>query len=1137
MKKTLLSALMFGSLIVATGALTSCKDYDDDINANTEAIANVRTSLDKVKTDLESEISSLKTQLEAKDAELTTAVQKAQTAADDAKKAAEKEATRAAAAEAALAGRIKTAEETLQKINDALEKDYVKKDDLKDIYAQLEAVQSGLGDQLKSINELKQGLADEETARKAVAADLAQQKEALEQLKSTVATLKATIDVDKINTKIDELTSSIESIQKSLDDKASVADLTKVQNELDAKINKALAQINDLNVLLKQSLRSLVFNPDLYYYGVEGTKLLTLDAKEYTLDAAKYNVEDASTKSDQHYIYHSKDAFQVLSFTANYYMNPSSTDPKSIKGVSLISDDKDFIMGRGAAAGLTVKNYKAENGMLSVDLDVADKSKIKSVLNDKMITVFAAVANIKNGEKDTTITSDFATVVKDEAKFLYIFHKTGEGIPAYNVPNTCDKCLPKCTITTSAGLGHLFQTGYNAGKQYAPQDSCNWNSTLDLRKLVETHYVDVDGKEKVFDATKYGLSYKFELVGLHMGDNKTSESAHAAINPEDGYTFRPQMPNYDKDNVGTQQAYGSKQDRQTIGRTPLVRVSLVDATGKVYAYGYIRIKITEAGKTPEQTKSQYIAYTGDNWSFNQECTAPGFSFNTKWIQTEYDLYNMLGMTRVEFEKGYTPDYKSGNVFKQYVLTAVGTKNVISNPETDQNTTYYTDAAFKAATKEYGTISHVSDAATSEDGTRTSIIRWNMTGAQAYEAMKAGKPVQVAVRYISNIAGKPDVYVVMNTGKVTITKPSATVNWADAIIPNYWYKTNATAGKTGTDEIHANVPTPEDAASRGQNVAYFSDMFSNVFEGNFVSGASLFEKMLTISDNTAKKEYAAKELTIDFIFDKSNNGHQYKGISGTTYTMAVENNGKNLVAKTSPADAGQVVAKITGDNYKNQAATYQETEYAKDLLNYHAHNALDNNTLVAVVGIKAVNKCNKPLEINGKTFDVRFLRPINVKDNGAEIEDANITKVQEIKMSDLVLFNDFRDAWDNKQDVWMPYTYNAGYTKYYGIKSIKVDGVSNGQRISLNTKVTTSLGNQDANEINKTLKSVSDQVDFYYIENSTTDMSKNVLRYTNLSSTLSAFKVKVPVTVEYYWGKIHTYAVINVKSSVHNAKRH
>lgn len=32
----------------------------------------------------------------------------------------------------------------------------------------------------------------------------------------------------------------------------------------------------------------------------------------------------------------------VLDFQANYNMNPSSTDPKSIKDVTLLSDDKDF---------------------------------------------------------------------------------------------------------------------------------------------------------------------------------------------------------------------------------------------------------------------------------------------------------------------------------------------------------------------------------------------------------------------------------------------------------------------------------------------------------------------------------------------------------------------------------------------------------------------------------------------------------------------------------------------------------------------------------------------------------------------------------------------------------------------------
>jgi len=45
MKKKLLSALMFGALIVASGSLTSCKDYDDDIQANTEQIQKLTSEV------------------------------------------------------------------------------------------------------------------------------------------------------------------------------------------------------------------------------------------------------------------------------------------------------------------------------------------------------------------------------------------------------------------------------------------------------------------------------------------------------------------------------------------------------------------------------------------------------------------------------------------------------------------------------------------------------------------------------------------------------------------------------------------------------------------------------------------------------------------------------------------------------------------------------------------------------------------------------------------------------------------------------------------------------------------------------------------------------------------------------------
>ena len=1134
-KKKIFGYLFMGLLAAgATGTVTSCKDYDDDINKNASDIKSLQKALEDQKSTLESEISSLKTQLEAKDAELTNAIQKAQSAADDAKKAAVDEATRAAAAEAALDARLKTAESALESIEAVLANkvDQSEYDNtVRDIYAKIETVQSGLADQLRQTELLQKGLADEVAARKAVEEDLKQQKEALATLTKTVEELSAKFGTltDKFNTlneNLNELQNVINDAENGLDSKASVAQLTEVQNALDAKINKVLADMNVLNVLLKQSLRSLVFVPDLYNWGVEGTRLLTLDAPKYTLDQAKYNVEDASTKADNHYVYPSVDAFQVLDFQANYNMNPSSTDPNSIKDVTLLSDDKDFYT-RAAAAGLSVKDFtvnpEGKPGILSVNLDVTNKNAIKSVTNDDMITVFAVQAHINNGAQDTTITSDWATVIKDEAKHLYLFHKNGP--TSYNVMQSdADDDVPSCVARNVAGLGHLIHTGYEAGKVTAPQDSCNWNDSIDLKKLVETHYVDVDGAEKVFDADKYGLSYKFELVGLYKGDNNTSESAHAAIN---GSTFRPQMPNYDKDNVGTQQPYGYKQDRQTIGRTPLVRVSLVDKNGNVYAYGYIRIKITEAGATPAGKTSQYISYTGNDYSYNQECLLPSWSHQTTWIQTEYDLYNMVGMTREEFEASYKPDYTATDVFKQYTLKKVGTKHEVSNPETDQNTVYYTDAEFAAATKDYGTVKHYADAATTEDGTRTSIIRWNMTGQQAYDALKDGKPVQIAVRYISNVTGKPDVYVVMNTGNVTITKPSATVKWTDAIISNYWYATNATAGKSGTDEIHANVPSPEDAATRGLTVATFSDMFSNVFDGNFVSGKSLFSQMMTIKDQTKLGEYAANNLTVNFIFDKSNVGRTYKGLSGQTYTMALSSDAKSLVAKKSASDNGQVVAKITGTNYKNEAATYQETDYAKDLLNYTAHNALNSDFLVATIGIKAVNKCDKELPVEGETFDVRFLRPLNVIDNNAEIEDANIVQVQEIKIVDLVKFNDWRDAWDH-ETAYGPYTFNTGYTKYYGIKSIKVDGVANGNRISNNSNVKTNLGQNDGEWVS--LKSVSDQVDFYYVENSDNDASQNILRYTNLSSTLSDFDVQVPVTVEYYWGKLHAYATIHVKST-------
>ena len=51
MKKRFISKLLMAALVVVTmGVFSSCKDYDDDINANTALINQLQTQVDALKT-------------------------------------------------------------------------------------------------------------------------------------------------------------------------------------------------------------------------------------------------------------------------------------------------------------------------------------------------------------------------------------------------------------------------------------------------------------------------------------------------------------------------------------------------------------------------------------------------------------------------------------------------------------------------------------------------------------------------------------------------------------------------------------------------------------------------------------------------------------------------------------------------------------------------------------------------------------------------------------------------------------------------------------------------------------------------------------------------------------------------------
>ncbi len=1070
-KKKIFGYLFMGLLAAgATGTVTSCKDYDDDINNNKSAIQALQSDLAKAKTDLESEISSLKTQLETANGTL-----KALSGKVDANTA---DITKAKSDIAGLESRLKTAEDAIKSINTTLALKADQKaleDSCASIYGKLESVTDGLGKSLKS----------EKDDRVAADADLQQQIDALNKLIGNGS-------VDDAKTVYEKLLADVKALQEKTQD-LDVEALTSQLQGLSNSIDKINANINVLNVLLEKSLRSLVFIPQSYYWGVEATKLLYLDF-DYVDDQAWISDMNWDKKEAKGYDddtrYATAEGTKVLTFAATYHMNPSSAklDNKTTK-VSVESGDLEYVNTRAAAAGFSVKSWAAENGVLTVNLDAKDPAKIKSVKDNQMITNFATKVNVATkNDKDTTITSDYATLYTEKVSDLKLALTNNE-VNNHLFATAAKSALSPCHFESGTSYGHLMQTVNEASKVFDAQVFCNWNQTLDLRTLVETHYYkNVEKKFAKLDESTFNANFKyvFTLTALYKGTNATDESAHAAI-ASDGYTFRPQAPTAD----GKQAAYGSEQVRaQEVGRTPVVRVTLVDQqTGKVYDYGYIRIKIVGENVSPVDKS---ISYQGADYAYNGECTHNGWSFATKWYITEQDLYKELGLTREEFEKNYTLDGDDENL-TQYQAGKNGKFQVL------------------AETRKIGIASTVKDKGTDPDGTKSSILKWELTGDEAFQLFvtdkKAGESIAIKYKSADKTVG-PDVYVVFKTGKLVGTLPSASLDLDPQKNATVWAAKDGVAG-SGKYELDMNVNSPNDHKIKANGDKPFQKTLAEAFVGNKIDAAAILTNLV---DKTAGKEYEASKLKLDLKFAKANEDKEFKGVSGTTYVLKVADKGKTLEAEIKGTRATQAVVKIVGDDVNAQMAVYQETEFAKDLLNYKKHNELDENTLTAIVGIYAKNACHE-LPLTNNTFNVRFLRPLNITNTSAEVEDAG-TEAQVIDLMSLLTFTDWRDAWQD------------GYDKFYGIKGVKVADVNDGQKISINSKV---LTDQNGNTKMVPLQSVNGAIDFVY--------SDGELTYKNYNTTTADFKVQIPVVVTYDWGEVPQTIIVNVKRTHSNAKKH
>lgn len=1154
---------MFGALAVASTTFTSCKDYDDDIKDLQTQIDAISPALESTKTALQQEISNLKSELQAKDAELATLIQQAKDAANSAAAdaaanadAISQEIVRAMAAEAALEASIDAAETALTNVNNTiadLKSGKLDKSEfeakLVEIYAAVESVRTDLGKEIKAnYDELKKGLDDEAIARKAVADDLAEQVKALEKLDARVKAIegdylkaadkKALEDkiaaaqkllqdqIDKLKTDVNTNTSDIATLKDSVKD-------------IYDKITEVNSEIAVLNVFVSGQLRSLVFKPQVYYWGVEAMKAANL--KYVYITDTKWKAADADTKEAVGYSecarYTHTAGSTAKDLVAHYHMNPSIADVPD--DVTVLDDDKTFENTRTSAAKMSVKEFKKSGSELLVTYKFANPDAIKSVADDQMITVCAAQAHYATGSKDTTITSDYAAVYKATIDKLVLSHVARTGI----VTNTCDKdfgndydnqhSTVNCTLTNKTDL-HLMPSVYEAMKHGA-QDEVKYNETLDLNKLVETHYFN--GKAHALmsatDLKDYGLEYRFELTASYEGSNQTSEAAHAGI--KDGI-LRPQYPQengkaYSWEAFDALNANLDDVRSHSVGRQPIVRVTLVDVNNnnRVLDYGYIKVKIVDKTNVPGvdvKVPNMIVSYTGDPINYKSECVPADFTFSTTWNVVEYDILRKLGMTKDEFDSNYK------NSGRLVVCTATGHveqyKNVSSS---NANVGTHNDPHIGIVNDKYNSGSP-----------ETSTFGWVIKGEEIEKALygkASAQPFVVYARYESVDQYKyPDVYIQLSTGPITIERSSGTFLKADGSdrIREYWYVNNGiNESMRGFDEAHAMTLSPEDP-----DAGTVADVIDTDFGDLFVNNAIV---LASVNDVTTTKDFSTTKRLYDFVFSPSNEGKKFKGLEVNTatagwsiveWTLGVKDGGKTLYAKAKGSTpCNYEVAKIDGSYCNGSIVGIQKVSYvhsvaSESMLNYAAHDKLADDVLKAIVMLKVkTNVCEHELDLTENEFTMRFLRPINAKGVSVNLQDAADSE-QVIDIYDLVELTDLREY---------EFATHPTYWNYYNVNSIDICGRdTNTGRIS--GKVYTTM-NQTYSDFGGdkskwvTLGQVSEKVNLKYQSGGKNGYGQIV--YQNNSSTVQSFKIRIPLKVSYEWGFVTTYADIDIKHTQSNAK--
>lgn len=868
--------------------------------------------------------------------------------------------------------------------------------------------------------------------------------------------------IEAVNEKIKNLT---ENEIADLTSRISVAEneINNIYQELaqnSATIGQAINvfnnELSNLYSVLSKQLKAIVFSPNEYYQGIEAIGVWSFNYNAKTVAAANTGSDQ---KTDRPSNINQPETSVVPIVKASYYMNPSNASIDTVtanvkKHFSYIVNNASYTRATNESKISidSVRYDEAKSGLFNVFFSMKDANDISSIpaQGNGNVDVAALRYNYSTENGDTVVTSDFAALKQYVIREFIINKVSTEG----SVDNA------------NAGENHLAKTAADAlTSNVRLQIAYNNAEGIDLDKWINVHYTvngnadQLWGGQETINKKKFKLHY--ELIGYKANDSdNTNESQHATIDQST--------------NILTVHGVdGHEGNRNIIGRTPLVRVTLIDqnTNNQIAEVGYILVEITDVIVGPVTVDD--VAPITNEYTVNcEDATILNNVRAITWVEVENKVLGELNMSKEEFEANYTLDTYGDGSCKQY--SAADDNNLMAQG--------------------IGKIINTNDPQAHE----TNVLKWTVSNQQAYDLFVTKNMTSVStwVKFVptSSVSSHKAVFVKLTWTPSVINKtPLATIQNTDKKEAD-WHATNSR--EKGYDELHIQ---PGNATVAGATCKYETMTTENTFN---TKPLDIIKRDIS---NTYPVLASKAKVTYKFAPVSQQPSSIFRGVSGNVYNVSVSFDGSSIMAGTN------TIARITG---VNGAITLDENDVTKDIINYYNNvNAIaEALTFKVVIEPKTCEPAEGLIKLNANTFNVKVIKPLFI--TGSKVNDMKLNNASTLTQPvtlDFVDFNNYdpQEFWDNSNQ-------QVSFWDFYDITNIEVDTRSGkGYR----TDYSGSWKEVDPNDFEIQFIAPTGDIKL-------NNMGKVKLTQKNMSLA-NSFNVEVNLVITYKWGKLYMPISVHV----------